>query len=124
MGQLRNLKEELNLSMQDALKLNTELLSGGQGSEDEFAGWPEVAAAAMEQRLSQLNETITADSHLGKAFQIGHSYFNPTQRLEGKSGRDWFAEVLASELKPLLQEYWFDAPDEAEKAAAALLEGW
>ncbi len=67
---------------------------------------------------------INADGQVGKAFQIGHSYVTPTQSLEGKSGRDWFAEVVASELKPLLQEYWFDAPDEAEKAAAALLERW
>jgi hypothetical protein len=35
--------EERNLSMQDALKLNTELLSGPQGAEEEFAGLPEVA---------------------------------------------------------------------------------
>ena len=81
-------------------------------------------AAAIEQRLGQLNNTISADSLLGKAFQIGHSYVTPTPSLEGKSSRDWFAEVVASELTPLLQEYWFDAPDEAEKAAAALLEGW
>ena len=37
---------------------------------------------------------------------------------------DWFAEVVASELKPLLEEYWFDAPEEAERQAASLLEGW
>jgi hypothetical protein len=32
--------------------------------------------------------------------------------------------VVASEPRPLLQEHWFDAPEDAEKAAAALLEGW
>ena len=53
-----------------------------------------------------------------------HSYATPTQSLEGRSCRDWFAEVVASELKPLLQEYWFDAPEEADRQAAALLEGW
>jgi 5-methylcytosine-specific restriction protein B len=83
-----------------------------------------TAAAAIEQRLSQLNAAIAADSRLGKAFQIGHSYVTPTHGLEGRSTRHWFADVVASELKPLLQEYWFDAPEEAEKAAAALLEGW
>jgi 5-methylcytosine-specific restriction protein B len=83
-----------------------------------------AAAAIIEQRLGDLNRTISADRRLGKAFQIGHSYVTPTQSLDGKSSRDWFAEVVASELKPLLQEYWFDAPDEAEKAASALLEGW
>ncbi|KEF42157.1 MAG: hypothetical protein ER33_07285 [Cyanobium sp. CACIAM 14] len=83
-----------------------------------------AAAAAIEQRLGQLNAAIAADSRLGKAFRIGHSYVTPTQSLEGRSSRDWFAEVVASELKPLLQEYWFDAPEEAERQAAALLEGW
>jgi 5-methylcytosine-specific restriction protein B len=32
--------------------------------------------------------------------------------------------VVDSELRPLLQEYWFDAPEEAEKAVARLLEEW
>jgi 5-methylcytosine-specific restriction protein B len=82
------------------------------------------AAAAIEQRLSQLNAAIAADSRLGKAFQIGHSYVTPHQSLEGRSSRDWFAEVVASELKPLLQEYWFDAPEQAAREAERLLEGW
>jgi 5-methylcytosine-specific restriction protein B len=82
------------------------------------------AASAIEQRLGKLNETIAKDSRLGKAFRIGHSYVTPAHGLEGRSTRDWFADVVASELKPLLQEYWFDAPEEAEKAAAALLDGW
>ena len=44
-------------------------------------------AAAIEQRFGQLINTISADSLLVKAFQIGHSYVTPTQRLEGKSSR-------------------------------------
>lgn len=81
-------------------------------------------AAAIQQRLCQLNDAITADNRLGKAFRIGHSYVTPTQSLQDRNSRDWFAEVVASELSPLLQEYWFDAPQDAEKAAAALLDGW
>jgi 5-methylcytosine-specific restriction protein B len=83
-----------------------------------------AAAETIEKRIVQLNAAIAADSRLGKAFQIGHSYATPTQSLEGRSCRDWFDEVVASELKPLLQEYWFDAPEEADRQAAALLEGW
>lgn len=83
-----------------------------------------AAAATIEQRLGQLNAAIAADRRLGMAFQIGHSYVTPTQSLEGRSTRDWFAKVVASELKPLLKEYWFDAPDEAEQQATALLDGW
>jgi len=83
-----------------------------------------TAADTIQQRLGQLNSTISADSRLGKAFRIGHSYVTPSQSLEGRSSRDWFAEVVASELRPLLQEYWFDAPDVAEREADRLLEGW
>jgi 5-methylcytosine-specific restriction protein B len=82
------------------------------------------AAREIEQRLERLNSTIAADSRLGNAFRIGHSYVTPHQSLEGRSTRDWFAEVVASELKPLLQEYWFDAPDVATREVERLLEGW
>jgi len=82
------------------------------------------AAREIEQRLEQLNSTISADSRLGKAFRIGHSYVTPHQSLDGRSTRDWFAEVVDSELKPLLQEYWFDAPEQAAREVERLLEGW
>lgn len=82
------------------------------------------AAREIEQRLERLNATISSDSRLGQAFCIGHSYVTPHQSLEGRSSRDWFAEVVASELKPLLQEYWFDAPERAAREAERLLEGW
>lgn len=81
-------------------------------------------ASAIEKCLEHLNSTISADSRLGKAFRIGHSYVTPNQSLEGRSSRDWFAEVVASELRPLLREYWFDAPEVAEREADRLLEGW
>jgi 5-methylcytosine-specific restriction protein B len=82
------------------------------------------AAREIEQRLERLNATISADNRLGKAFRIGHSYVTPHQSLEGRSSRDWFAEVVDSEFKPLLHEYWFDAPDVATREAERLLEGW
>jgi 5-methylcytosine-specific restriction protein B len=47
-----------------------------------------AAAETIEKRISQLNASIAADSRLGKAFQIGHSYATPTQSLEGRSCRD------------------------------------
>ncbi len=83
-----------------------------------------ATANTIQQRLEQLNSTITADSRLGKAFRIGHSYVTPSQSLEDRSSRDWFAEVVATELRPLLHEYWFDAPDVADREADRLLEGW
>jgi 5-methylcytosine-specific restriction protein B len=83
-----------------------------------------ATAATIQQRLNQLNQTIAADNRLGKAFRIGHSYITPTQSMEGRDTHDWFTEVVDSELKPLLEEYWFDAPDEVERAVAQLLAGW
>jgi 5-methylcytosine-specific restriction protein B len=83
-----------------------------------------ATAAKIQQRFIQLNQTIAADNRLGKAFRIGHSYITPTQSMEGRDARAWFAEVVDSELKPLLQEYWFDAPEVAEREADRLLEGW
>jgi 5-methylcytosine-specific restriction protein B len=82
------------------------------------------AADTIQQRLEQLNSTIAADSRLGNAFRIGHSTVTPSHSLDGRSSRDWFAEVVATELRPLLHEYWFDAPDMAEREADRLLEGW
>ena len=46
--QVRSLMEERNLSMQEALKLNTEALSGPQMADEDFAGWPEVAARYID----------------------------------------------------------------------------
>jgi hypothetical protein len=79
---------------------------------------------AIEQRLEQLNSTFAADSRLGKAFRICHSDVTPSHDLERRSSRDWFAEVVATELRPLLHEDLFDAPDVAEREADRLLEGW
>jgi len=97
---------------------------------DAWRGWvakmhlETTAADTIQQKLEQLNSTISADSRLGKAFRIGHSYVTPSHTLEGRSSRDWFAEVVATELRPLLHEYWFDAPDVADREADRLLEGW
>ena len=74
-------------------------------------------------RLTRLNETIANDESLGPQFRVGHSYVTPTS---GGSGdvREWFRSVVKTEIQPLLEEYWFDRPEEAEKQAEMLLEGW
>lgn len=54
----------------------------------------------------EVNQTISADANLGAGFQIGHSYF-----CDGKIGADenlWFQEILNFEIRPLLEEIWFD----------------
>ena len=81
-------------------------------------------AADIERRIIELNEEIAADARLGKQFQIGHSYVTPTQRLEAGDTKKWFRQVVETEIGPLLDEYWFDAPDKAQKAIKRLTQGW
>lgn len=80
--------------------------------------------ADIERRFAELNDQIAADARLGKPFQIGHSYVTPTYRLEAGDTKKWFRQVVETDIGPLLEEYWFDAPDEAQKACARLTQGW
>lgn len=81
-------------------------------------------AEEIERRFMKLNDEIIADPKLGKQFRIGHSYVTPVSRLEEGGTRKWFQQVVETEIGPLLDEYWFDAPDRAEKACEQLLKGW
>ncbi len=78
----------------------------------------------IEHRITMLNEQIEADTRLGRQFKIGHSYVTPTGRLAVGGTRDWFRQVVETEIAPLLDEYWFDAPDEVRSACARLLQDW
>lgn len=80
--------------------------------------------ADIERRIAELNDQIAADARLGKQFRIGHSYVTPSHRLEAGDTKKWFQQVVETEIGPLLDEYWFDAPDEAQKAIARLTQGW
>ncbi len=80
--------------------------------------------ADIERRVAELNDQIAADARLGKQFRIGHSYVTPAHRLEAGDTKKWFEQVVETEIGPLLDEYWFDAPGEAQKAIARLTQGW
>ena len=63
--------------------------------------------------VNELNAAIAQDkTNLGPGFRIGHSFFVPSQ---GYTATGWFERVVEMEIRPLLDEYWFDDP---EKAAA------
>jgi len=74
--------------------------------------------------MTALNCTIANDPRLRQHFCLGHSYVTPTEALEDGSTRQWFIDVVETEIRPLLDEYWFDAPDEARKACEQLLRDW
>lgn len=56
--------------------------------------------------ISKLNNKIKEDVNLGEGFQIGHSYFC-TYTNDGNENQ-WWTDILNYELKPLLEEIWFD----------------
>jgi len=87
-------------------------------------GVDEALATDIERRIAELNEQIAADARLGKQFRIGHSYVTPVHRLDAGSTRRWFQQVVDTEIASLLEEYWFDSPEEARQATARLLQGW
>lgn len=80
--------------------------------------------ADIERRISDLNDQIVSDARLGKQFRIGHSYVTPPYPLEGGETKKWFRQVIVTEIKPLLEEYWFDAPSESLKALDRLMKDW
>ena len=83
---------------------------------------PEVVTL-IEQRMNALNEEIGQDRSLGPQYRVGHSYVTPQAGAPIADGRSWFKDVVRTEITPLLEEYWFDAPDKVAAAAAKLLEG-
>lgn len=56
--------------------------------------------------VSRVNGKIKDDINLGEGFQIGHSYFCAFNATENED--TWWSEILSFELKPLLEEIWFD----------------
>lgn len=84
--------------------------------------FPDDVIALIRDRMNALNDTIAQDRALGPQFRVGHSYVTPGDD-DIPDPRAWFAEVIDTEIEPLLQEYWFDAPDRAHDAAQALRAG-
>ncbi|WP_372826341.1 AAA family ATPase [Polaromonas sp.] len=77
----------------------------------------------IEHRIVRLNAEIAADSTLGRQFRIGHSYVTPPVGAINGDAREWFRQMVATEIGPLLEEYWFDALDKARAARQRLVEG-
>jgi hypothetical protein len=63
--------------------------------------------------MKQINDEIQRDINLGAGFLIGHSYFCTYPGIIDE--KSWFNEVVAFELKPLLEEIWFDDPDRVKR---------
>ena len=88
----------------------------------ERGGVDSLLADDIERRILALNAEIAGA--FGRQFEIGHSYVTPTAKLEPGTTREWFRQVAETEIGPLLDEYWFDAPKSAREALDRLLQGW
>ncbi|WP_400192578.1 AAA family ATPase [Hymenobacter sp. B81] len=81
-------------------------------------GVPAATAERLLTRLPELNQAIAADPELGPDFQIGHSYFCQPPAANTTA---WLNLVLAQEIAPLLDDYWFDQPTQAAQHKQRLL---
>jgi hypothetical protein len=70
----------------------------------------------ISHRMNRLNAEIAED--LGVGFRIGHSFFTPNS--ETIPNNDWFTDVVEFEIKPLLDEYYFDDSSQVDTKIAML----
>ena len=74
----------------------------------------------IKARIQELNLQISADKrNLGHGFVIGHSFFCPKEQVHDENR--WYRSIIRYEIQPLLNEYWFDDQDKANKAIKRLL---
>ena len=75
----------------------------------------------IRARIGGLNQVIGNERRdLGPGFQIGHSYFCPASPIS--SDAEWYLNVISTEIKPLIEEYWFDSPEKVDTLLAQLIE--
>lgn len=77
----------------------------------------------IDSRIKTLNNEISADTSLGAQFRVGHSYVTPAVGMNITDAKEWFGEVVETEIGPLLDEYWFDDLEKSRKAQKRLIEG-
>ena len=100
-----------------------------QFGESVFEDWlrrrnvPDTMIEQINERMSALNEAIGSDASLGRNFAVGHSYF--CDIADGGEGDwdAWYREIVKTEIKPLLEEYWFDDLGKADGEVRKLLDG-
>lgn len=72
-------------------------------------------------KLTALNSAIAEDKkNLGPGFEIGHSFFTPSQS-DAPVDATWYRRIVADEVGPLLREYWFDNRSKADDWIGNLL---
>jgi hypothetical protein len=83
-------------------------------------GAPRELVERIRDRMTALNQVISADKDLGPGFAIGHSFFCPPGEAKSREWGRWYDDVIEQEIAPLLCEYWFDDPKKAEREVREL----
>jgi len=65
-----------------------------------------LSAGMVEHICSAVTKVNSKIKDIGEGYQIGHSYFCTFTTNEDEN--KWWNEILSFELKPLLEEIWFD----------------
>jgi 5-methylcytosine-specific restriction enzyme B len=77
-------------------------------------GISQAIIESIKLAMQKLNEEIRKESGtLGEGFCIGHSFFCPEQAPENDTL--WLERIFNHEIKPLIEEYWFDNQDKANE---------
>jgi len=81
-------------------------------------GLSESLTNHISNAVKKVNDLIGQDNNLGEGFLIGHSYFCDYDMEQEE--KVWWKEVIDFELKPLLEEIWFDENKNVDKALSIL----
>lgn len=74
----------------------------------------------IKMKVPEVNDIIRADTvALGKGFTIGHSFFTPIEEIS--NSEEWYEATIKKEIAPLLEEYYFDNPEQAQHLIESLL---
>ena len=90
------------------------------GQHLEKRGATQAFVSFLTSRMEALNAEISEETtRLGVGYRIGHSYFVPAEPVNAA----WYLRILKTEIKPLLEEYWFDNPGKAVAHSKELEKG-
>lgn len=78
-------------------------------------GFNDAFVNIVANQMAALNDVIANDHSLGEQYQVGHSYVTPQVEIQISDPVAWFADIVETEIYPLLAEYWYDSQEEKAK---------
>lgn len=79
---------------------------------------PESFLTTLAKNMTECNRAIAEDTALGPQYAIGHSYV--TCDAPVGDTKEWIEGIVATDIAPLLREYWFDNPQKAAEGTALI----